>query len=70
MHKITMYGFDQSGVDPHDNVPGRTLKTLLRMYMPKLQARIQGSIEQVLKEELRGGKATGGDVFLSRSFLE
>ena len=40
MHKITMYGFDKSGVDRHDSVPGHTLKTLLRMNMPKLQARI------------------------------
>ena len=70
MHKITMYGFDQSGVDPHDSVPGRTLKTLLRMNMPKLQARIQGSIGQVLKDDLRGRKATEGDAFLSRSNLE
>lgn len=40
-HKYTMFGFEHNHVDPHNAVPARTLKVLLRMHLPKLRHAIQ-----------------------------
>ena len=65
MHAFTMYGFEQTGVDPHDTVPGRTLKSLLRTHLPELQPRIQARLEQAFAHELEGRETTDGTVYLS-----
>ena len=38
-------GFEMGPIDPHDAVPIRVLKTLLRTNIPELRARIQDAIE-------------------------
>ena len=64
MHALTMYGFDQNGIDPHDNVPSRTLKYLLRTHLPQLQSRIQARVEQGLTEGLSDKLLIQGSVSL------
>jgi hypothetical protein len=51
-----MNGFEQSGIDPHDTVPGRVLKFLLRTNMPELRTRIMRRIEQAYGQVLSKGK--------------
>ena len=51
-----MNGFEQSGIDPHDAVPGRVLKFLLRTSMPELRTRILRRIEQAYNQVLSKGK--------------
>ncbi len=58
-----MYGFEQTGIEHHDIVPGRTLKSLLRTHLPELQPRIQARIEQAFAEELEAKELTDGTVY-------
>ena len=43
--KYTFAGFKMGNIDPHDAVPIRVLKTLLRANIPELRSRIQEAIE-------------------------
>ena len=55
-----MYGFEHNDVDPHDVIPIRTLKVLLRTNLPNLQPRIQRRIEEVFEDQLNSSKAVKG----------
>lgn len=43
--KYIFAGFEMGTIDPHDAVPIRVLKTLLRMNLPELRPRVQEAIE-------------------------
>ncbi|CAD6584120.1 MAG: hypothetical protein ASARMPRED_001602 [Alectoria sarmentosa] len=43
--KYIFAGFEMGAIDPHDAVPIRVLKTLLRANIPELRSRIQEAIE-------------------------
>ena len=47
-----MYGFEHNEIDPHNTVPLRTLKVLLRINLPELYPVLQGRIEQAFATEL------------------
>ncbi|KAG4025961.1 hypothetical protein MFRU_047g00250 [Monilinia fructicola] len=55
--KYTFYGFEQGVIDPHDTVPGRVLKFLLRTNQPALRPKIQKKIEEAFSQVLSKGKA-------------
>ncbi|KAL1961857.1 hypothetical protein VTN77DRAFT_981 [Rasamsonia byssochlamydoides] len=59
-HKYTMFGFEHNDIDPHNSIPSRVLKVLLRMSLPKLQSRLQAPIQKVLSEELGRKEAVDG----------
>ncbi|KAL8993146.1 MAG: hypothetical protein Q9169_006567 [Polycauliona sp. 2 TL-2023] len=50
-------GFEMGPIDPHDAVPIRALKTLLRSNIPQLRPRIQEAIEQAFDTCMHDGKA-------------
>ncbi|KAF2691972.1 cytochrome P450 [Lentithecium fluviatile CBS 122367] len=50
-HKYTMFGFEHNEVDPHNAVPARTLKVLLRKHLPDIRPIIQKRIIQVFELE-------------------
>lgn len=43
--KYIFAGFEMGVIDPHDAVPIRVLKTLLRANIPELRSRVQEAIE-------------------------
>lgn len=51
-HKYTMYGFEHNDVDPHNAIPVRTLKVLLRTNLHALYPDIQPKIESAFRTEL------------------
>ncbi|KAF7913258.1 hypothetical protein BELL_0464g00040 [Botrytis elliptica] len=55
--KYTFYGFETGEIDPHDTIPGRVLKFLLRTNQPALRPRIQEKIEEAFSKVLSKGKA-------------
>ncbi|RAL59086.1 hypothetical protein DID88_003566 [Monilinia fructigena] len=55
--RYTFYGFEQGSIDPHDTVPGRVLKFLLRTNQPALRPKIQKKIEEAFFQVLSKGKA-------------
>ncbi|TEY64666.1 hypothetical protein BOTCAL_0144g00020 [Botryotinia calthae] len=55
--KYTFYGFETGEIDPHDTVPGRVLKFLLRTNQPALRPKIQKKIEEAFNKVLSKGKA-------------
>ncbi|KAF7954697.1 hypothetical protein EAE96_005816 [Botrytis aclada] len=55
--KYTFYGFETGEIDPHDTIPGRVLKFLLRTNQPALRPRIQEKIEEAFNKVLSKGKA-------------
>ncbi|EDO00298.1 hypothetical protein SS1G_14168 [Sclerotinia sclerotiorum 1980 UF-70] len=76
--KYTFYGFEQGTIDPHDTVPGRVLKFLLRTNQPALRPKIQQKIEEAFSQVLSKGKVINdyvdavlrysNDVILSMEF--
>ena len=52
-----MHGFEHNDIDPHDAIPIRSLKVLLRSNLSHVQPRIQQRIEQVFGDEF----VTGSD---------
>lgn len=64
MHVVTMYGLEQGFIDPHDTVPRRTLKSLLRKNMPQLVPKIQARIEQALAQELESKGSSEGNYLI------
>ena len=50
--KYIFAGFEMGSIDPHDAVPIRVLKTLLRANIPELRSRIQEAIEGSFKMSL------------------
>ena len=49
-------------IDPHDAVPIRVLKTLLRLNIPSLRPRVQEAIDQAFETCMQDGKlASDGD---------
>ena len=69
MRALIMYRFDQNSIDPHDNIPDRTLKYLFRTHLPQLQSRIQARVEQGLAEGLDESELVEGSVRLQENFL-
>lgn len=56
-----MFGFEHSDVDPHNTVPARTLKVLLRKNLPKLRPIINKRVIEGFDTEIRkGNEATNG----------
>ena len=43
--KFILAGLELGPIDPHDAVPIRVLKTLLRANIPELRSRIQEAVE-------------------------
>jgi hypothetical protein len=61
-HKYTMFGFEHNDVDPHNTVPARTLKVLLRLQLPTLRPLIEARIEEGFHSELKKGtQICGGE---------
>ncbi|PQE02872.1 cytochrome P450 protein [Rutstroemia sp. NJR-2017a BBW] len=58
--RYTFYGFEHGSIDPHDSVPGRVLKFLLRTNIPELRPKIQQKIEQAFDISLSQGKSKDG----------
>ncbi|KAL9122062.1 MAG: hypothetical protein Q9187_001387, partial [Circinaria calcarea] len=60
--RFTCYGLEtgSKSIDPHDTIPGRTLKFLLRTHLNQLRPRIQTSIEQGFAEKLEPQSPIGG----------
>ncbi|KAL8835942.1 MAG: hypothetical protein Q9176_006626 [Flavoplaca citrina] len=54
--KYTFAGFDMGPIDPHDAVPIRVLKTLLRLNIPSLRPRVQEAIDQAFETCMHDGK--------------
>lgn len=54
-----MYGFEHNDVDPHNAIPVRTLKVLLRMNLPSLIPALQPRIENAFKQAIASGKLSG-----------
>ncbi|MCJ1424276.1 hypothetical protein MMC29_002163, partial [Sticta canariensis] len=54
--KHTFNGFETGPVDPHDSVPIRVLKTLLRMDIPQLRPKLQERIEETFDSCISHGK--------------
>lgn len=54
--RYTMNGFEQGDIDPHDTVPRRVLKFLLRSNMPGLRTRIMKRINEAFDQSLSKGK--------------
>ena len=60
--KYTFAGFEMGPIDPHDAVPIRVLKTLLRLNIPSLRPRVQEAIDQAFETCMHDGKsASDGD---------
>ncbi|KAH6669837.1 cytochrome P450 [Halenospora varia] len=60
-HKYTMYGFEHNDVDPHNAIPVRTLKVLLRTNIPQLMPKLRPKIERAFQVEFdRGNQASKG----------
>jgi len=55
-----MYGFEHNDVDPHNAIPVRTLKVLLRMNIADLQPSLQPKIEKAFQHELGVGRSIDG----------
>ncbi|KAL8821170.1 MAG: hypothetical protein Q9223_000732 [Gallowayella weberi] len=54
--KYIFAGFEMGPIDPHDAVPIRVLKTLLRANIPNLRPRIQMAIEKAFDACMNDGK--------------
>ncbi|KAL8804076.1 MAG: hypothetical protein Q9182_002789 [Xanthomendoza sp. 2 TL-2023] len=54
--KHTFAGFEMGPIDPHDAIPIRVLKTLLRADIPQLRPRIQAAIENAFNTCMNDGK--------------
>lgn len=56
-------GFEMGPIDPHDAVPIRVLKTLLRTNLPYLRSRIQEAIEGTFETCLnRSDESSNGTI--------
>ncbi|KAF1993952.1 cytochrome P450 [Amniculicola lignicola CBS 123094] len=74
-HYYTMWGFKHDGTDPHDNVPIRTVKVLLRKHIPTLRPLIQKKIQDGYSTVIANGHKidewTAVSIFqLSKSIVE
>ena len=54
--KHTFNGFETGPIDPHDSVPIRVLKTLLRIDIPQLRPKVQERIEETFDSCMSHGK--------------
>lgn len=54
-HYYTMYGFEHNNIDPHDNVPIRAVKVLLRMHIPVLRPLIRRKIREGFETAVANG---------------
>ena len=54
--KHTFNGFETGPVDPHDSVPIRVLKTLLRIDIPQLRPALQEKIEETFDSCMSHGE--------------
>ncbi|KAI4224915.1 MAG: hypothetical protein L6R36_004315 [Xanthoria steineri] len=55
--KYTFAGFEMGPIDPHDAVPIRVLKTLLRSNIPSLRPQIQDAVEQAFETCMNDGRS-------------
>lgn len=49
-------------IDPHDAVPIRVLKTLLRASLPNIRSRVQEAIEGSFKTCMNHGELSSGGI--------
>lgn len=56
--KYTFNGFEMGPIDPHDAVPIRVLKTLLRIDLPQLRPRFQEAIDETFDSCMGHGKSS------------
>ena len=59
-HYYTMWGFKHDETDPHDSVPIRTVKVLLRMHIPLLRPSIKHKIHEGFNRVLANGYKRDG----------
>ncbi|KAL8639240.1 MAG: hypothetical protein Q9226_008894, partial [Calogaya cf. arnoldii] len=55
--KYTFAGFEMGPIDPHDAVPIRVLKTLLRSNIPNLRPGVQEAIDQAFETCMNDGRS-------------
>jgi hypothetical protein len=61
-HYYTMWGFKHDDTDPHDSVPIRTVKVLLRTHIPSLRPLIRTKIEEGYSKAIAEGHRVNGSV--------
>jgi hypothetical protein len=60
-HYYTMYGFEHNDTDPHDSVPIRAVKVLLRMHLPILRPLIRSKIAEGYSIAVANGRKIDGE---------
>ncbi|KAF2464155.1 cytochrome P450 [Lindgomyces ingoldianus] len=65
-HKYTMFGFEHNDIDPHNAIPGRTIKVLLRIHLPAIRPMIEKRINEGFNYML-GSSSPDSDGWMSVS---
>lgn len=63
--KYVFAGFEMGRIDPHDAVPIRVLKTLLRASIPEIRPSVNEAIEAALGTNLSHSKPSFDGIFHS-----
>lgn len=65
-----MYGFEHNDVDPHNAIPARTLKVLLRTNLENILPAFTRRIKEVFAKEVDRKPSADGGKFSSIVFNE
>lgn len=69
-HYYTIYGFEHNDVDPHDSIPNRVVKVLLRMHLPALVPLIEQKIRDGFQKAVSNEAEIHGIAETSKSCVD